>query len=83
MLSRHAVGIHDVKTQEIADHYGKEALEVTIVFSRGTGDRAAGDDAMDTLVAINLALQEKQEDRFAFMRFTIEEELEHRDDPEC
>jgi len=83
VLSRHAVGIHDVTTQEIADHYGKEALEVAIVFSRGTGDRADGDDAADALVAINKALQARQEDRFAFMRFTTEKELEYGDEPEC
>jgi hypothetical protein len=83
VLSRHAVGIHDVTTQEIADDWGKEALEVTIVFSRGTADRAVGPDALDTLVAINKALQARHEDRFAFTRYTTEEELERRADPEC
>ena len=79
-LKRKAVRVH---SERMADADGQEALRVTIVLRRGSVDQITGDMVLDTLTGIDHALQVAQDDRFPYIHYVTEEELESRDDAEC
>ena len=76
ILSRHGAAIHDVMAEPTVDLDGRDALSVTLVIARGTFDKVTGDDFGDIRLAISRALHQAHEDRFAFLTYTTEEELE-------
>lgn len=83
ILEPHGALIHEVKVEPTVDHDGREVLNVTLVIARGTYDKVADGDSLDTLVAVNQRLRAANEDRFASVRWTTEEELEEVGDSEC
>ncbi len=83
ILKRHGARVHAVMSEPASDLDGKDALDIRIVLARGTFDNVVGDDALDTQVEIVNKLREAKEDRFPFLTWTSEEELEEVGDFEC
>jgi hypothetical protein len=77
-----SAGVQRVDSEPTSDSEGQEALHITIVLKRGSGDRISGDTALDTLVRIHRALSDANEERFPIISYVTEEELESSDDPE-
>ena len=69
-------GIQRVDSEPTLDSEGREALDITIVLTRGSAGNISGDSALDTLVKIEKALREAKEERFPIISFVTEEELE-------
>ena len=69
-------GISLVDSGATLDSEGQAALSITIVLKRGSAGKISGDNAVDTLVGIQRALREANEERFPIISFVTEEELE-------
>lgn len=77
-------GVERVVSQPMADHWGTDALRITIVLKPGSFDYLSGEQAIENITAINKALQAANDDRFPHISYTTEEEeaLALLDDPE-
>ena len=69
-------GIQRVDSEPTLDSEGRDVLHITIVLKRGSVGKISGDDALDTLVRIEKALREAEEERFPIISYVTEEELE-------
>jgi hypothetical protein len=69
-----------VDSEPSTDLDGNDAWRVTIVLPAGVADKLNGDAVLDTLVQIQHRLQEAGDDRFAFVHYATEAELESIDD---
>jgi hypothetical protein len=78
-------GVERVVSQPMADQWGAKALHITIVLKPGSFDTLSGEQAIDNLMAINKALQAANDDRFAHISDTTEEEeaVALPDDPDA
>ncbi len=74
--------VRRVISERASDSQGLEALHITIVLNNGDADRISGDRALDTLFAIERALQGASEDRFPIIDYVTEDELELSGDSE-
>ncbi len=65
------------------DHYGSDALRVTLAYDKPSLDLLlAGDGGIDVLARIQKELQLAGEERFAFVRFLTKRDLELDGEPE-
>jgi hypothetical protein len=65
-----------VESEPSTDLDGNDAWRVTIVIPPGVAEKLNGDAVLDTLVQIQHRLQEIGDDRFAFVHYATEAELE-------
>jgi hypothetical protein len=72
-----------VETREIVDQYGDEAVEIAIVFSRGSGGAVGPDHRFGMARSIRDGLTAGGDNRFPFLRYAAVEELEPADSAEC
>jgi len=79
-LKRQAVRVFSERT---ADSDGDEALRITIVLKHDSGDKIAGEMALNTLAGVDKALEAANDGRFPIIHYATEEELEARDEAEC
>jgi hypothetical protein len=67
--------VTSVSSRPTVDLDGHDALQVTIVIKSGAESDISGDAALDTLVDIQKRLRNEGEERFAFVGYGTEEEL--------
>jgi hypothetical protein len=70
--------VRRVTSAPIIDSQGDEALRITIVVTPDSEDTLGGDQLVDAIVRIHDALQIQGEERYPFVRFIGEDELEAR-----
>jgi len=73
-ISRH--GVRTVFSEPTSDLEGKDALRITIVVTPDAVEKLKGDAALNTLVQIVLRLQSAGEERFPYIEYSTEDELE-------
>jgi hypothetical protein len=71
-----AAAFERVLNEPALDSDGRDALRIIIVLKPGMAARLTGDQSLDTLVKIQNDLQKSGEDRFAFVEYATEAELE-------
>jgi hypothetical protein len=67
--------VTSVVSSQAVDSTGNPALQITIVLAPGSTDKIGGDAALNTLVRLQQALQERGEDRFPIVEYATEDEL--------
>jgi hypothetical protein len=75
--------VRTVYSEPTSDAEGKDALHITVVLKTGRAEQITGEQALDTLVSIDRALRDAQEERSPIVDFVSEEELESNGDTEC
>jgi hypothetical protein len=68
--------VSSVTSAPILDSEGHDALRITIILTPGSLDMLGGDQLVDATVEIHDTLQNQGEERFPFVRFASEDELE-------
>jgi len=75
-------GVRDVLSEPDIDLDGNDALEITVVLTPEAVEALRGGAVADALVAVQHGLRDAGEERFPFVRWSTEAELEAIDEPE-
>jgi hypothetical protein len=65
-----------VDSEPMADSYGQDALNVTVILKGGAGHEISGEEALSAMVRIRRDLEEAGESRYPFVDFFSEDDLE-------
>lgn len=72
--------VKDVLVEPMVDSTGEDALRVIIVLEPDAVGRISGDAAVDTLVAMQARLRDAGDDRFAYIEYATEADLQKSDE---
>jgi hypothetical protein len=79
LSSANVTGVFSAPT---TDSEGHDALRITIVLTEGSSDVISGKKTLDTLAQLQDSLQKQGEDRFAFIEYATDKEIDESGDPE-
>jgi hypothetical protein len=79
LSSTNVTGVFSAPT---TDSEGRDALRITIVLAEGSSDVISGKKTLDTLAQLQERLQKQGEDRFAFIEYATDKELNESGDSE-